>query len=318
MTRFAKFAWSVLAFNILVILWGAYVRATGSGAGCGGHWPLCNGEVVPRLPAVETIIEYTHRLSSGVALLLVVGMFIWAFRAYPKGEIVRIGTSFSLLFIITEALVGASLVLFNLVGMNVSIARVISTAIHLVNTFLLLASITLTAWWASGGKRPRLAGRGSLVIAYGLGMFAVLLLGTTGVITALGDTLFPSGSLAQGIAQDFSPTAHFLIRLRIFHPVLAIFTVTYVISLAILSALSRNERTARRLAGLAGGLVSAQLIAGLANLALMAPVPMQIIHLLLADLVWISLVLMAADAFAQKDALQSVQAAAPVSLSLSK
>jgi heme A synthase len=142
LTRFAKYAWGVLAYNILVILWGAYVRATGSGAGCGSHWPLCNGEVIPRAEQVETLIEFAHRLTSGLSLLLVVGLLVWAFRSYPKGHLVRLGAGLSMFFIITEALVGAGLVLFEWVAQDVSSGRVISMAVHLVNTFLLLASLT--------------------------------------------------------------------------------------------------------------------------------------------------------------------------------
>ncbi len=48
---FSRYAWGVLLWNVLVALWGAYVRATGSGAGCGSHWPTCNGEILPRAPA---------------------------------------------------------------------------------------------------------------------------------------------------------------------------------------------------------------------------------------------------------------------------
>lgn len=148
----SRYAWGVLAFNLAVVLWGAYVRATGSGAGCGSHWPLCNGEVIPRALEVETQIEFAHRLSSGLALLLVIGLFVGAMRLYPRGHVVRSGAGLSLLFIITEALVGAALVLFSWVAQDASLGRVISVAFHLINTFLLLATITLTAWWSSGGK----------------------------------------------------------------------------------------------------------------------------------------------------------------------
>src|SRR6266540_6286398 len=106
--RFAKYAWFALAFNLLVIVWGAFVRASGSGAGCGSHWPLCNGEVVPVNPSIERVIEFTHRGMSGVALLLVLGMVIWAFRAYPPGR-VRRGAVASMIFILIEALIGAAL-----------------------------------------------------------------------------------------------------------------------------------------------------------------------------------------------------------------
>ena len=59
MRPFTRFAWAVLAANLAVVAWGAFVRATGSGAGCGQHWPPCNGAVVPRSPTAETAIEFS-------------------------------------------------------------------------------------------------------------------------------------------------------------------------------------------------------------------------------------------------------------------
>jgi heme A synthase len=297
LSGFAKYAWCVLAYNIVVILWGAYVRATGSGAGCGSHWPLCNGVVIPIEPQIETIIEFTHRLSSGVSLLLVVGLFFWAFRAFPKGHIVRTGAKLSLFFIVTEAIVGAGLVLFEWVALNDSIERVVSMSVHLINTFLLLAALTLTAWWASGGKRVDPGRGGGLRWLFAIGIISVLILGITGAITALGDTLFPAGTLVEGIAQDLSPTAHFLVRLRVWHPLIAILSATYIIVLTVLTGLLREDRKLRRIATVLSTLFVVQLIAGLVNLVLLAPVAMQLIHLLLADLIWISLVLMSALTF---------------------
>src|SRR5512139_906295 len=157
--RFAWFAWIVLVYNVLVVLWGAYVRATGSGAGCGSHWPLCQGVVLPRAPQIETIVEFTHRLSSGLVVLLALVLLTWAWRAYPKGHSVRLGAVMAMVFTVTEALVGAGLVLFGLVAQNQSVARAFSVDVHLVNTFLLLASLTLTALWASGGRRVKLRGQ---------------------------------------------------------------------------------------------------------------------------------------------------------------
>ncbi len=183
LSAYAKYAWFVVAFNMGVILWGAYVRATGSGAGCGSHWPLCNGVVIPRSQSVETLIEFTHRLSSGVAFLLVVGLLIWAWRVFPKGSIVRNGAVFSMLFMTTEALVGAGLVLFELVADNISIARAVSISIHLVNTFLLLACLSLTAWWSSGGKPVQLSGKNFYMSILGLGFIGMLILGVSGALT---------------------------------------------------------------------------------------------------------------------------------------
>lgn len=303
LSRFAKFSWGVLVYNLGVILWGAYVRATGSGAGCGSHWPLCNGEVFLRSPEIETVIEFTHRMTSGIAFLFVVGMFVWAMRIYEKGHVVRTGVRLSLIFIITEALVGAGLVLFRWVAHNISTERVVSISVHLINTFLLVASLTLTAWWASGGRRVSLKNCRFIVWAFGLGFLGILFLGVSGAITALGDTLFPAATLREGIAQDFSSTTHFLIRLRIWHPLIAIMTGTYLCTLAIFTALSRKDHSVTRFAIILTGLFIVQLAVGLINLVFLAPTLLQLIHLLLADLVWITLVLLTAVNFATPDAM---------------
>ncbi|MCK5314971.1 MAG: COX15/CtaA family protein, partial [Anaerolineales bacterium] len=222
LTGYAKFAWGVLIYNIFVILWGAFVRATGSGAGCGSHWPLCNGQVMPQEPQIETIIEFAHRLSSGLAFVLVLVMLIWALRAYPKGHVVRRGAWFSMILITTEALVGAGLVLFEWVAQDASVGRAISIVIHLINTFLLLAALSLNAWWASGGRKIQIRENGSLAWLLILGLLGTMIIGASGALTALGDTLFPVNSLAEGIRQDFTPTAHFLLRLRLLHPSVAV------------------------------------------------------------------------------------------------
>lgn len=295
--RFGKFAWFVLGYNLLVILWGAYVRATGSGAGCGSHWPLCNGEVIPYQPQIETIIEFTHRLMSGLALILVVVLFIWGFRAYSKGHPVRLGVSFSLFFIITEALVGAGLVLLELVANDASVGRAISIVIHLLNTFLLLAALTITAYWASGGRAVRFQ-RGLDLWLIGIGLVATMVVGASGALAALGDTLFPVQSLAEGIRQDFSPTAHFLVRLRILHPTISILVGIYLILATGVINLRTKDAALHRVARVLTILITVQLGAGFLNVLLLAPVWMQIVHLLLADLVWIALVLLAAINFA--------------------
>ena len=291
LSRFAKYAWGVLIFNVGVVLWGAYVRATGSGAGCGSHWPMCNGVVVPRAPAVETMIEFTHRLTSGAALLLVLGLLIWAFRSFPKGHVVRLGAVLSSVFIITEALVGAGLVLFGWTAEN---ASAVPTAIHLVNTFILLASLSLTGYWASGGEPLVFRNQGLVVWALGVGLLGVLFVGVSGAITALGDTLFPASSLAEGLRQDFESGSHFLVRLRVWHPVISIVVGFYLIFVSSLLALLRANPAIRRAAISLAVLFVVQLGAGLLNLLLLAPVWMQIIHLLLADIVWITLVMLTA------------------------
>ncbi len=292
--RFARYAWGVVLYNVAVILWGAYVRATGSGAGCGSHWPLCNGEVIPRSPQMETIIEFTHRITSGLALLLVVGLLVWAWRAYPREHPVWLGARLSMFFMITESLVGASLVLFELVAYNLSFTRAVVMAIHLLNTLFLLAALTLTAWWASGGPRVSLRFTHGRMWLLALALVGTMIVGMTGAITALGDTLFPASSLAEGIQQDFSPTAHFLVRLRVFHPLMAVFVGGVIVLLARKGLRAGVEGPARPLAYALVALVLIQLTAGFVNVLLLAPVWLQIVHLLLADMLWIVLVLYAA------------------------
>ncbi|MBA3946141.1 MAG: COX15/CtaA family protein [Herpetosiphonaceae bacterium] len=294
--RFAQFAWIVVAYNVLVVLWGAFVRATGSGAGCGSHWPLCNGVVVPQSPQVATLIEFGHRLTSGLSILLIAMLAVWAFRLYPKRHRVRRAAVWSGFFIFTEALIGAGLVLFSLVAHNESVARVWSHAAHLVNTFVLIMVLTLTAWWASGGKPVRLRGHGSVGALLSVALLGTLLLGATGAITALGDTLFPSATLSAGIAQDFSATSHFLTRLRVIHPVLAITLGVYIVVVARIVSSMRPNPDTRRFARLLIGLFGMQFVIGMANVGLLAPIWMQLIHLLMADLLWIALVLLGASA----------------------
>ena len=336
-SRFAIFAWGVLVYNLVVILWGVYVRASGSGAGCGSHWPLCNGVVVPISPQMETAIEFTHRVTSGLSLLLMVVLLVWAFRSYPHKSSVRLGAVLSMVFIITEALVGAGLVLFDLVGANASTSRVVSMAVHLINTFLLLAAITLTAWWASTGFSTSLKNRGILLWVFGIGLIGIIILGISGAITALGDTLFPSTSLAQGIQQDFSPTAHFVIRLRVWHPITAIIIGAYLIIVGGLIAMYANDESKRLMEGGMGdafskerrfsyikrsalfviGAVCLQLFAGLLNLLLLAPTWMQLLHLFLADMVWISLVILAANNFGKSNVGEAVKVIESLGISTS-
>jgi heme A synthase len=282
---FARYAWGVLAYNVAVVLWGAYVRATGSGAGCGNHWPLCNGEVVPQMASVKRLIEFSHRASSGVDTFLILALLVWAFRVFPKGHAARLGAGLTTTFLVTEAILGALLVKFGLVENNASPARAFADGAHLVNTLTLLACLTLTAWWGAGRLRFRLGGRAALLAAVSLG--TVVLLGISGVIAALGDTLFPATSLQAGLAQDLDTTANVLLRLRLWHPMIAGATAAWLAFYSLTSA-------SRKLAWTVAGLLAAQLAAGILNLVLLAPVWMQMVHLLLADALWIALVLLCA------------------------
>lgn len=293
MNRFAKFSWVVLGWNMLVILWGAIVRATGSGAGCGNHWPSCNGEVIPAPQRIQTVIEFTHRMMSGAALILVLILLLWGLRTFARDSHQRIGFIGAAVFILVEALLGAGLVLFKLVEANSSVFRAVAVSLHLLNTFILLAFLSLNAWWASGGKRISLKNRGNLPLLFGIGLAGVAIIGMSGAITALGDTLFPSASLAQTLAEQSDPGAHFLIRLRIYHPIIAILIGVYSLYLARHLHGQLNGKTGKRLSILLGIMIIIQWTAGITNVLLLAPVWMQVVHLFLADSVWISYILLA-------------------------
>ena len=299
MTRLARFAWGVVADNLAVILWGAYVRATGSGAGCGAHWPLCNGEVIPRGASVTTLVEFSHRATSGLALVAVVVLLIWVWRAVPKGAPARAAAGFTMFFMLTEAGVGAGLVLFELVADNASMARALFMAVHLMNTFALVASLTLTAHWLSGGAPVRIGGRRSAAALLALGAFGLILVGTSGAVAALGDTLYPADTLAEALAADLSPTSHFLIRLRFLHPAIALVTAFGLIAMVRpLQAGGRGGRIGRLVIALA----VVQLAIGGVNVILLAPVWMQMLHLLAADTLWIAFVLLGAEVLGEQPA----------------
>jgi heme A synthase len=299
LTGFAKFAWIVLGYNLAVILWGAYVRASGSGAGCGSHWPLCNGEIIPRSPKIETLIEYSHRLTSGLALILVVILLVWAVRSFTTKHPARIAAFLSIAFMITEALIGAGLVVFEYVAENKSMARALWMSAHLINTFLLVAALTWTAWSATSGEQLRIREHGTINWLFAFALALTLILGISGAVTALGGTLFPVSSLAEGLKQDLSPTAHILIRLRFFHPFIAILVSGFLIVMVWLTrARQRNSATAKIAKSLIA-LILIQLAAGLFNLMLHAPIWLQLVHLLLSDLIWIALVLFVLTTLAQ-------------------
>jgi heme a synthase len=276
---FRRFAWGVLAYNVLVVLWGAYVRASGSGAGCGSHWPLCNGEVVPLAPKIETVIEFVHRVTSGLAVMSAAVLWLWSFRVFPRAHRGRKTAALAIVFLLMEALLGAGLVLFRYVAKDASAGRALYLSAHLFNTQLLLGMLTATAWLAGRGGEVRRAGKPRRAV-----LVVSLVAGVTGAIAALGDTLYPASSMASGMAREFSSAAPLLLRLRLLHPIVA---VAVAVFLAMVALKAGSGKTARAVLAL----VFVQVAAGILNWILLAPVWMQIVHLLIADLLWIALVL---------------------------
>lgn len=299
--KFAKYAWFVLGFNILVILWGVFLRASKSGDGCGQHWITCHGEVIPSAPELKTVIEFTHRITSSLAGILIIVLLIWAFRRWRSNKSdqnwLTLGMAVgSFLFVVIEGLLGAGLVLTGNTAETLTPERPLWMSAHLINTFILLAFLTLTARYASGGKRMVFRRNAKYVVGVGIGVIAIFLVGTSGSIAALSHMIFPSGTLAEGVLQDFSPTSHFLLRLRLLHPITAILTSVFLIFLTgWLAKESGNNKAVLRWSNILSILVLAQIAFGSATLLMLAPIVMQLGHLLLADLIWISYVLFSAE-----------------------
>jgi heme A synthase len=297
---FARYAWFVLAYNIVVILWGVVVRASLSGDGCGQFWLTCGGEVVPSAPQLKTVIEFSHRVTSGLAFVAVLVLLIWAFRRFAKGNLMRKMAFASFVFISIEALIGAVLVLFKLVALNPSMIRAFSMTAHLINTFVLLAVLTLTAWFASGGKSFSIR-RGKISQLLAVAVFGILLVSASGSLAALSSTLFPSATLAEGLAKDFSDSSHILLRLRVSHPILSISVGVFLIFLAgWIKSNAKESFWTNRWANVLTVLVGIQFLSGALTLLTLAPIVLQLIHLLLADAVWIAFVLMSANVLAEE------------------
>jgi len=286
----ARFAWFVVFYNVLVVLWGALVRASGSGAGCGNHWPLCNGQVIPVSPGIHTMIEFTHRMMTGGSAFLMLGLLVWVFCVTRKGQAARAFAAASAILLLNEALLGALLVKLGYVTDNQSAGRMVVLSIHLGNTLLLLAALTLTARFVRTGQRwegPARANGFGLAIA---GLAATILLGVSGSMAALGDTLFPAASLQEAFAQDFAAGSPWLLRLRLVHPASALVVACFVVWLV-----ARARRDMPRAGAAVLGLLGLQFGLGIADVLLLAPAWMQLVHLLGADLFWIALVNLAAQ-----------------------
>ena len=270
---------------VLVVLWGAVVRTTGSGGGCGSHWPLCNGDFFPHHPRLATIIEFTHRSMTGILSTLVIVLTAWIFWRRPAGDRTRRAALWVVFFLITEAFLGAVLVLGGYVEANASNARVAMQCIHFTNTMLLLAALSLTAWWIGHPARSTLS-QPNRTLAL-VSILLTIFVGATGAVAALADTLYPSPSLRAGIAQDFSANAPLIIRIRWIHP------AAFVIALACVALLCWRVRS--RVAAIVAVLLGLQVVLGGLDVLLLAPQTMQLLHLLGADLFWMALVVLASE-----------------------
>ncbi|MFK7800595.1 MAG: COX15/CtaA family protein [Anaerolineae bacterium] len=305
LSRLAKYAWIVLAYTVLVILWGAFVRATGSGAGCGSHWPTCNGDVIPRPESIETLIEFSHRLTSAILGPMVIGLVVWAWRTHGFSHRITKGAIWTFVFVLIEGGIGAGIVLFEYVADNPSSARAVWMGAHLVNTLILLAITTATAWWASGGPAFRLRNNRTIAGMLAVGLFMLLIVGAFGAITALGDTLFPAESFLEGATAKFDPEAHFSVKARLWHPTIAVGTVIYLLVIFWTTEEFWASAIRSRWTKINIALLIAQILGGIVNVLLAAPIWMQIVHLLMADLSWIALIILGIESLATAEVTEA-------------
>ena len=290
-----RFAWGVLAYFVAVILWGTLVRATGSGAGCGDHWPLCNGVVIQHSPQTATIIEFTHRLTSAISFFSVVALLIWIFAATVKGHVARVAVTAAVIFTLVEAAIGALLVELGLTAESRSPLRAPYLALHLTNTLLLLAALTMTAHML-GRREAYMRGTIRMAAPWGAAaaLLAFLIVGVTGSLAALGDTLFPATSLHGALAQDFSSGSAGLVRWRWTHPTVAFFACAFLSWLLVRAVRRHTHWDHRNLSTLVLALLAAQCVLGVLDVVWLAPVWLQIVHLLGADILWAALVVLTA------------------------
>jgi heme A synthase len=307
LSGFAKYAWCVLAFNILVILWGVFLRASLSGDGCGEHWLTCGGEVIPSAPQLKTSIEFFHRITSSLAGISVIALLIWAiirWRSQKSGDtalMVRMAIA-SLTFIVIEGILGALLVLTGNTAANWTPTRPFWMAAHLINTFTLIAILSLTAWFAGGGKRFNFNVPRKYLLMLTVAVAGIFLIGMSGSVAALSSMLYPSSTLSEGIAKDFSSTSHIILRLRVFHPILSISVGVFLVFLAgWFKSQAKENASVARWSNVLTILVLIQFASGAITLLTLAPIVMQIIHLFLADAVWIAFVLLAASFLADQN-----------------
>ena len=311
--KFAKFAWLVLAWNIVVILWGVFLRASKSGDGCGQHWLTCEGEVIPSAPAIKTVIEFSHRITSSLDGLLLIALLVWAFviwkrrRSDSTKKVLKMAAG-SFVFVVIEGLLGAGLVLTGNTAETLTPERPFWMAGHLVNTLILLTFLTLTARYGSGGKPLNFYVERKYLAAIVIGFAAILLVGITGSIAALSHMIFPSGTIAEGIEKDFSPTSNILLRLRLLHPITAILTSVFLIFLTgWLTKESGKERLVVRWSNVLSIMVLVQIAFGSLTLLTLAPIAMQLGHLLFVDVIWISYAMFAASFLSSEKPAESVE-----------
>lgn len=292
LSKFSKYSISIVIFNLIVVAYGVLVRATGSGDGCGNHWPLCNGNTNTYSGVVAQIIEASHRASTSLDGLLVIGMVIWAFRAFPKGHQARLFSLLAFAFTIVEGIIGAALVKFQLVTGNASVARAWVMSLHVNSTFMLVGAITLTAY-AGTNRRLAFKGQGAVGWLLGLATGVMCFLGVSGAISALGHTLDPVRDVLKAAEQAGT---FWMVKVQPMHPYLAVAGGLFFLLVVTMVAHLRPSPRVRRAAAVFMGAYALELLIGAINIQLKAPDAVQMMHLGIADGVFATLIWFIAEA----------------------
>ena len=243
---------------------------------------------------------------TGLLGIALVAVFVLVRRDFSKEHRLRRAVWAAGILLIIESLLGASLVIFGWVEFDASIARLIVVPIHLINTFLLVGAMALVAFFASGGRGFRIdtsKRRDRLVLA-GLGI--VLIIGATGALNALADTLIQSDALRQAAPGEFLVTEPILTQVRAIHPFVAIIGGLTLYMLVRYLA-TGAESTVKWLGLGIQAVVWVQFFVGLLNIALEVPLETQLIHLFVADVLWIALVLLGAHLIGATDRASNEQ-----------
>ncbi len=268
-----------LFLAISSILAGAIVRATGSGDGCGSTWPTCKGKIIPQLSDIPELIEFSHRAVSGILLVVTLIIFLKT-RDLEKNNLKKVISNYLTFFVVLEALIGAVIVLFEWVGLNSSLPRIVAVPIHLVNTFGLLACF-IALYKVVKDDLQSIKGIVDNQFLVVLSLF--LLSGATGSITALADVLFPSESFIQGFMEDFDKTSELLTRLRILHPIVA-----SLLSILLFFESNRLKKTYKLNTKSLKLMVLVAVTLGVVNVLSNIWLPLSVLHLAIADFLWIT------------------------------
>lgn len=283
--KFARFVWGTVGYILLVVMYGAFVRASGSGDGCGSHWPLCNGSLLPMFGDGQAIVEFSHRISSGLVLPLVIWLAVLARRHFEAGHQARTAAYAAVGFTVLEALIGMLLVKFGWVDRNDSVARAGVMGFHVVSTFLLVGSLTALGLLVSGAPKVKLKDQGPIFWGVVIGLLALGFLGISGAVSALGHQLRPVDDVLKTALKIDS---HWMVRLQPLHPLIGASIALYTVLIGGLLAHLRPTDPVRRAVRWVIAIFGLQIAIGFVSIYLKAPIALQMIHLALADVLFAS------------------------------